>query len=62
MEIIQGCSTVNDDLLYHVPSQGNQSGHLSSPVGAGHMISYEDHIASQILTQFPEIGQILDNQ
>jgi len=37
----------------------NYSGLLESPVG---QTTYEDHIASQILNQFPEIGRILDNQ
>jgi len=42
--------------VYQVPHSSN----LDSPVP--HQLSYEDHIASQILTQFPEIGHILDNQ
>ena len=36
-------------------------GLLESPQSAG-QTTYEDHIASQILNQFPEIGRILDNQ
>jgi len=41
----------------------NYSGHLGSPVGSSIcQTTYEDHIASQILNQFPEIGRILDNQ
>merc|ERR1712130_152684 len=41
----------------------NYSGHLGSPVGSSIcQTTYEDHIASQILNQFPEIGLILDNQ
>jgi len=41
----------------------NYSGLLESPVGSSvGQTTYEDHIASQILNQFPEIGRILDNQ
>jgi len=44
-------------------SSPNYPGILESPVGSsGGPTTYEDHIASQILNQFPEIGRILDNQ
>ena len=39
----------------------NLQAHQESPGDLG-SLSYEDHIASQILNQFPEIGHILDNQ
>ena len=48
------------------PKLNNNStlqGLLESPVGSSvGPTTYEDHIASQILNQFPEIGRILDNQ
>ena len=45
------------DLVLTCLPQGSQHATLDSPI-----ISYEDHIATQILNQFPEIGQILDRQ
>jgi len=46
--------------LAYQPSP-HYSAHQESPGDLG-SLSYEDHIASQILNQFPEIGHILDNQ